>query len=63
MLGSPHDKGDREHEEDEVHRGQIVAVLQEAGTEGTAVRDVCSRHGVSEQTFYCWAVVILLAAC
>ena len=33
---------------------QIVGILQEADTSGAAVRDVCSRHGVSEQTFYRW---------
>ena len=33
---------------------QIVGILQEADAEGVAVRDVCSRHGVSEQTFYRW---------
>jgi putative transposase len=33
---------------------QIVAILQEADANGVAVRDVCSRHGVCEQTFYRW---------
>ncbi|NLE73017.1 MAG: transposase [Actinobacteria bacterium] len=33
---------------------QIVAILQEADANGTSVRDVCSRHGLSEQTFYRW---------
>lgn len=33
---------------------QIVAILQEADTPGAVARDVCSRHGVSEQTFYRW---------
>jgi putative transposase len=33
---------------------QIVGILQEADTNGVAIRDVCSRHGVSEQTFYRW---------
>lgn len=33
---------------------QIVAILQEADTPGVVARDVCSRHGVSEQTFYRW---------
>lgn len=34
--------------------GQIVAILQEADSDGVAVRDICSRHGVCEQTFYRW---------
>ena len=33
---------------------QIVGVLQEADAQGAAVREVCSRHGVCEQTFYRW---------
>jgi putative transposase len=33
---------------------QVVAILQEADADGVAVKDVCSRHGVSEQTFYRW---------
>jgi putative transposase len=33
---------------------QIVGILQEADSDGMAVRDVCNRHGVSEQTFYRW---------
>jgi putative transposase len=33
---------------------QIVSILQEADAQGMAVRDVCNRHGVSEQTFYRW---------
>ena len=33
---------------------QIVGILQEADSAGAAVRDVCSRHGVCEQTFYRW---------
>ena len=33
---------------------QIVSILQEADANGVAIRDVCSRHGVSEQTFYRW---------
>lgn len=33
---------------------QIVAILREADANGTSVRDVCSRHGLSEQTFYRW---------
>jgi putative transposase len=33
---------------------QIVAILQEADANGVAIRDVCSRHGLSEQTFYRW---------
>lgn len=33
---------------------QIVGILQEADADGVAVRDVCSRHGVCEQTFYRW---------
>lgn len=33
---------------------QIVSILQEADAHGVAVRDVCSRHGLSEQTFYRW---------
>lgn len=33
---------------------QIVAILQEADTNGVAVRDICRRHGVCEQTFYRW---------
>ena len=31
---------------------QIVAILQEADANRMSVRDVCSRHGLSEQTFY-----------
>jgi putative transposase len=33
---------------------QIVGILQEADANGVAVRDVCSRHGLSEKTFYRW---------
>lgn len=33
---------------------QIVAILQEADANGVAVKDVCNRHGVCEQTFYRW---------
>ena len=33
---------------------QIVAILQEADTPGVVAREVCSRHGLSEQTFYRW---------
>jgi putative transposase len=33
---------------------QIVGILQEADANGVVVRDVCARHGVSEQTFYRW---------
>jgi putative transposase len=33
---------------------QIVAILQEADGNGVAIRDVCSRHGLCEQTFYRW---------
>lgn len=33
---------------------QIVAILQEADVEGVAIRDVCNRHGLCEQTFYRW---------
>ena len=40
-------KGKRYKEE------QIVRILQEAET-GIAVRDVCRKHDVSEQTFYRW---------
>jgi putative transposase len=33
---------------------QIVGILQEADAEGAIAREVCSRHGVCEQTFYRW---------
>jgi putative transposase len=33
---------------------QIVGILQEADANGVAVKDVCNRHGVCEQTFYRW---------
>ncbi len=33
---------------------QIVAILQEADVEGVTAKDVCSRHGICEQTFYRW---------
>ncbi len=33
---------------------QIVSILQEADANGVAVRDMCSRHGLSEQTFHRW---------
>jgi putative transposase len=33
---------------------QIVAILQAADADGVAVKDVCSHHGVCEQTFYRW---------
>jgi putative transposase len=33
---------------------QVVGILQEADAQGAAVREVCSRHGVCEQTFYRW---------
>jgi putative transposase len=32
---------------------QIIAVLKEAEA-GQAVKDLCRKHGVSEQTFYRW---------
>lgn len=31
---------------------QIIRILQEAA--GTTAKEVCRRHGVSEQTFYRW---------
>ncbi|MBN1459805.1 MAG: transposase [Armatimonadetes bacterium] len=31
---------------------QIVSILQEADANGVAVKDVCARHGICEQTFY-----------
>lgn len=33
---------------------QIVGILQEADVEGMPIKEVCSRHGVCEQTFYRW---------
>ena len=33
---------------------QIVGILQEADAGGVAVKDVCNRHGVCEQTLYRW---------
>jgi hypothetical protein len=30
---------------------QIVSILQEADAYGAAVRELCNRHGVREQTF------------
>jgi putative transposase len=33
---------------------QIVGILQEADANGVTAKDVCSRHGLSEQTFYRW---------
>jgi putative transposase len=32
---------------------QIIAVLKEAEA-GQAARDLCRKHGISEQTFYRW---------
>lgn len=32
---------------------QIIRILQEAES-GMAARDVCRKHGISEQTFYRW---------
>lgn len=32
---------------------QIIAVLKEAEA-GATVKDVCRRHGISEQSFYRW---------
>jgi putative transposase len=32
---------------------QIIAVLEEAET-GATIKDVCRRHGISEQSFYRW---------
>lgn len=32
---------------------QIVQILKE-GEAGTAVRELCRRHGLSEQTYYRW---------
>lgn len=33
---------------------QIVGILQEADADGVDIRDGCSRHDLSEQTFYRW---------
>lgn len=33
---------------------QIVGILQEADVQGIAIKEICSRHGVCEQTFYRW---------
>jgi putative transposase len=35
---------------------QIIAVLHE-GTGGIPIRDVCRKHGITEQTFYRWTPV------
>ena len=32
---------------------QIVRILREA-EDGRSTREVCGRHNISEQTFYCW---------
>ena len=33
---------------------QEIRVLREAGSEEVKVKEVCRRHGVSEQSFYRW---------
>jgi len=34
--------------------GQIIQILREAEASSTAAVEVCSQHGISEQTFYRW---------
>jgi putative transposase len=33
---------------------QIVRILREAETTGAAIREVCRRHNITEQTFFRW---------
>lgn len=31
---------------------QVIGVLREAGSDGAAIREVCRRHNIYEQTFF-----------
>jgi len=33
---------------------QVIRILREAETTGASIRDVCRRHGITEQTFFRW---------
>lgn len=33
---------------------QIVAILNEAAKKETKLAEICRRHGITEQTYYCW---------
>ena len=33
---------------------QIIRILREADVSGVQVREVCRRHNITEQTFFCW---------
>lgn len=33
---------------------QIIGILREAEVDGAAIRDVCRKHNITEQTFFRW---------
>ena len=33
---------------------QIVSILNEAAKKETKVAEICRKHGITEQTYYCW---------
>lgn len=33
---------------------QVIAILREAEIDGAVIRDVCRKHGITEQTFFRW---------
>jgi putative transposase len=33
---------------------QIIGVLREAEVDGAAIREICRKHNITEQTFFRW---------